>query len=136
MEQKGDNNMSITIRRSTGWMGMASLIQILVNGEKLAAINENQSMEIEIPDDKANLMAKQFGVKSNVIEVRDGDILEIKRTQWHRMIFPLMIAIQISLIFIPSLAYRLMTLLSFSVLIIISIFFIKGFYIENINREN
>lgn len=127
--------MSIIIRRSTGWAGSASLIQIIVNGEKVAGIMENQSLEVELPDGKINLKAKQFGVKSNEVEVRDGDILEIKRTRWHRMIFPLMIAIQFSIIFIPSLAYRLITLLFFSVLIIISIFFIKGFNIEIINRD-
>ena len=127
--------MSIIIRRSTGWVGSASLIQIIINEKKAAGIMENQRLEVELPDDKTNLKAKQFGVKGNEIEVRDGDILEIKRTRWHRMIFPLMIAIQFSIIFIPSLAYRLITLLFFSILIIISIFFIKGFHIEIINRD-
>ena len=127
--------MSIIIRRSTGWVGSASLIQIIINEKKAAGIMENQRLEVELPDDKTNLKAKQFGVKSNEIEVRDGDILEIRRTRWHRMIFPLMIAIQFSIIFIPSLAYRLITLLFFSILIIISIFFIKGFHIEIINRD-
>ena len=127
--------MSIIIRRSTGWVGSASLIQIIINEKKAAGINENQDLEVELPDGRTNLKTKQFGVKSNEIEVRDGDILEIKRTRWHRMIFPLMIAIQFSIIFIPSLAYRLITLLFFSILIIISIFFIKGFHIEIINRD-
>lgn len=67
----------ITVKRSTGWMGSATKMQIIVNRERVATINNNQVLDVELPDDKNNLKVRQFGVSSNEIEVRDGDILEV-----------------------------------------------------------
>lgn len=89
--------MSITIKRNTGWIGGFSKIQIKLNGEKVAAVMQNQQVEVELPDNKAYIETNQFGTKSNEIEVKDGDILEITTTKWCRIsviiiivVFPLM----------------------------------------------
>ncbi|MGV8984535.1 hypothetical protein [Clostridium sp.] len=47
--------MSITIKRNTGWFGMGTQIQIKVNGEKIASVADKQYVEVELPDNKANL---------------------------------------------------------------------------------
>lgn len=72
---KGENNMSITIKRNTGWQGIVSKIQIEVNGEKADSIRENNSVYVELPDGKAHIKVTQFGIKSNEIAVKEGDII-------------------------------------------------------------
>ena len=127
--------MSITIKRNTGWFGMATQIQIKVNGEKIASIADKQHVEVELPDNKANLKVMQTGIKSNEIEVQDGDIIEIRQTRWHLMSFSLMMAVMFLTIFIPSLTYRLIATLSLGVLLIINLFLIDGFYLKVFDRE-
>ncbi|MDY0236338.1 MAG: hypothetical protein RBR71_09930 [Gudongella sp.] len=121
--------MSITIRRNTGWIGSASLIQIIVNGEKVAGIMENQNLEVELPDDENSLKVMQFGVRSNKIEVRDRDILEIKYKRWHLMLFPLMVTITFIMSVILYLPYK-STILPVHILFLIIIFVTKGFIIK------
>ena len=36
----------IKVKRSTGWIGSATKMQIIVNGERVAAINNNQILEV------------------------------------------------------------------------------------------
>lgn len=69
--------MSIKIKRNTGWLGTASKIAIKVNGEKVAKVSNNQEMDIEIPDETAQLKTTHFMEKSNEIKVNDGDVVEI-----------------------------------------------------------
>src|SRR5690554_2557291 len=133
------SNMSITIKRNTGWQGMGTRIQILVNGEKVASVSGKQQVEIELPDNKAHLKVTQTGIKSNEIEVQDGDIIEITQTRLHRMSFPLMMVIMFFTIFIPSLTYRFIATISLGGLLTISLFITDGFYLkvlkEDINGE-
>lgn len=126
--------MTITIKRNTGWQGAGSNIQIKVNDEKVASISENQHLEVELPHDKAHLKVSQIGIKSNEIEVKDGDIVEIISTSWYRMNFPLFIAVMALPIFIPG-WYRLITIFSLSLLLVISLFLIDGFYLKVLERE-
>lgn len=122
--------MSIRIERNTGWMGMGSKIQIRVDGEKIASVSENQYVQVELPGDKAHLKVTQFGVKSNEIEVKDGDIVKIMSKRWYRMSVPLLISIMIFTNLILDLKYRLIVI----VLYIISSYLIDGFYLEVSNR--
>lgn len=122
----------VTIKRNTGWIGVASRIKIKVNGEKSALISEGQTIEIELPADESSLKATQLGVRSNEIIVRDGDILEIHQTKFYRMILPIIIVIQVLFFSVISLDYRLFPILSFFVLV--SMLFIEGFRIEIISR--
>lgn len=126
--------MSITIKRNTGWFGMGTQIQIKVNGEKIAIVADKQHVEVELPDNKAHLKVTQTGIKSNEIEVQDGDIIEILQTRWHLMSFPLMMAVMFFTIFIPGLTYRLIATLSLGVFFIISLFLIDGFYLKVFDR--
>lgn len=134
--KKGDNNMSITIKRNTGWQGMDSKIQIEVNGEKAASVMENNSVDVELPDGKAHIKVTQFGIKSNEIAVKEGDIILITSTRWVRMSFPLMLIIFFLTIFLPNLTYRLTIIFILGALIVISIFLFNGFHLSVFDREN
>ena len=76
--------MSITIKRNTGSNGIASKIQIKLNGKEVASIMEKKEVEIEIPEGKSNLEVTRFGNKSNKILVEDGDVVEITSTAFYR----------------------------------------------------
>lgn len=128
--------MSITIKRNTGWQGIGSQIQIMVNEEKVVSVSDKQQVEVEIPDNKAYLKVKQTGIKSNEIEVQDGDIIEITQTRWLRMSFPLMMAVMFFTISIQSLTYRIIATISLGGLLTISLFIIDGFHLKVFDREH
>ena len=127
-------HMTITIKRNTGWQGSGSDIQIKVNGEETASIAENQHLEVELPNDKANLKVSQIGIKSNEIEVKDGDIVEIISTMWYRLNLPLFIIVMALSILFPGL-YRLIAIFSLCSLLVISLFLVDGFYLKVLRKK-
>jgi hypothetical protein len=74
--------MTVTINRKTGWSGSNSTISIKLNGEKVKKIKHNQEVNLAIQNDSAHLKGGGFGAKSNKIEVKDGDVVEITTTKW------------------------------------------------------
>lgn len=134
--------MAITINRNTGWNGWFLETQIILDGDKIQTIGENQTLKLDLESPKALLKVKQFGIKSNEIEVKDGDVLEIKSSLWYRRVIPIMIIIQVLSFSVTSLENRLATLLYIIMssivicIIIFSIIFLNGFKIEIIDRNN
>lgn len=126
--------MSITIKRNTGWQGMASKMQIKVNGEKVARVEEKGQTEVELLGNRAYLQVTQSGVKSNEIEVKDGDIVEITSTKLYRMSWPLfIITMTILNILIRDLTYRLIIIIG--ILYTVSLLLIDGFHLKVSDRE-
>ena len=123
--------MCITIKRSTGWEGSATKMQIIVNGEKLTTINKNQTLEVELPGGKNSLKVRQFGIRSNEIEVKDGDILEVKYKLWYQALFPLIIAITFIMSVVLDLPYK-STILPIHILFVIITYVTKGLNIKKI----
>lgn len=120
--------MSITIKRNTGWLGLASKMQIKVNGEKVARIKENEHAQVELPGDRAYLQATQSGVKSNEIEVKDRDIVEIRSTKLYQMSSPfLIITMTILNILIRNSTYRLIVIIIIGILYTVSLFLSMDF---------
>lgn len=129
--------MSITIKRRTGWQGMASKIQIKVNGEKVASISHNQQIDVSFPDEIVHLKVTQFGVKSNEIVVKDGDIVEITPTLWYRLGHQLFVAVMIITLFIPnSDTYRSIVLIILSLFLLFSSYIINGFTLIILGSPN
>lgn len=129
--------MAITIKRRTGWQGMASKIQIKVNGEKVASISHNQQIDVSFPDEIVHLKVTQFGVKSNEIVVKDGDILEITPTLWYRLGHQLFVAVMIITLFIPnSDTYRSIVLIILSLFLLFSSYIINGFTLIILGSPN
>ena len=80
------------------------------------------------------MKVSQGGIKSNEIEVKDGDIVEIISTGWLQLNFPLFLAIMILTIFIPGF-YRLFAIISLSSLLVISLFIVDGFYLKVLREK-
>jgi hypothetical protein len=128
--------MSITIKRKTGYIGMLTKIQIKLNDEKVASIENNQQIDIQLPEGKALLKVTQFGTKSNEIEVKDGDIVKITMTKLNLMIVPLMFITIFITNRMPNLKYNLNIIAFLTVLILIASFFIEGFNIKILTHND
>lgn len=61
--------MKILITRNTGFYGMGSPLQVLVNGEKKAVINHQQSISLEVPEN-AVLQVRFFLLKSPLFTIK------------------------------------------------------------------
>ena len=79
--------MSVTIKRKTGLSGVASKMSIKVNGEKVTKIANEEVVDIDIDAESILLRVTQFGTRSNQIEVKDGDVVEINTTKIYYIIF-------------------------------------------------
>lgn len=132
--------MSIIIRRNTGWNGVASKMQIKLNGKIVGSIMEKEQIELEIPEGKTNLQVTRFANKSNKLVVEDGDIIEITPTDFYRksvsLSLPMGIITGIILIvLIPKLVYRLIIVAVFSVIIVVAEQVFKLFKIKIVSEK-
>lgn len=87
--------MSIQVHRKTGWVGMFGNLQVLVNGDKNKKVSNNETIDIHIPEEGATIQASTFGMKTNEIEVKDGDQLLLKSTFWGLYGFTFMIILML-----------------------------------------
>lgn len=73
--------MSVTVKRNTGTLGMGAKFSVKVNGEKVTKIAHEEAIELDIKDENASLRVSQFGSRSNQIQVKDGDVVEVTTTR-------------------------------------------------------
>lgn len=127
--------MTVKIKRNTGWLGIATSIKIILNGEKVAKVSENSQVEVILPDKKSYLKIRHSGVKSNEIEVKDGDVIEIKRRRWYTWSFILFLIAMIlpSFVFDPS--NRIKVILLIGIPYSISLYVIEGYRLYIINES-
>lgn len=81
--------MSITVVRRTGLIGTILKMTIKINGERVAKIANGQKLEMSIPNNVVQICVTQSGVKSNTIEVKDGERVQIKSNKWSNRIYVL-----------------------------------------------
>lgn len=74
--------LSVEIKRDTGIIGVVSKMNIKVNDEKVAEIQNEEVKEITLPMDKARVQITQMGAKSNEVRVEDGDRFVLTTTFW------------------------------------------------------
>lgn len=132
--------MPIIIKRNTGWLGVASKIQIKLNGKGVGSIREKEQIELEIPEGKSNLQVTRFGNKSKQIVVKDGDVIEITTTAFYRKSASLSLPIgfimgAILIYLIPNLRYRLIVTAVLLVIIAIAQMVFKLFDIQIVSDE-
>lgn len=119
--------MSVTIKRNTDWVGRSINVAIKLNNEKIAKIGHNQELKLDIPNEGAQLKVSQQGTKSNTVEVKDGDVVEITTSKWTYLI----IFLPAFLVMLPVFSFNMFLRFIFIIiLLMISIFFIKGFNLK------
>lgn len=128
--------MSVTIKRKTGLSGLASKMSIKVNGEKVTKIANEEVVDIDIDAESTLLRVTQFGTRSNQIEVKDGDVVEINTTKIYYIIFLFPF---ISLIVSNSLQdqpYTLNTFLMLFLGMLLILFLFEGYHLKKIDNKS
>jgi len=128
--------MSVTIKRKTGLSGVASKMSIKVNGEKVTKIANEEVVDIDIDAESTLLRVTQFGTRSNQIEVKDGDVVEINTTKIYYIIFLFPF---ISLIVSNSLQdqpYTLNTFLMLFLGMLLILFLFEGYHLKKIDNKS
>lgn len=120
--------MTVKIKRNTGSVGPMGTFNVLVNGEKTATLPDTEILELEIPDDEAVIQLSQMGVKTNEMNVKDGDRLEVSTTFWGKY----GIILIISLFFISDLFARDVIRYGIFLLYFITAYVIDGFIYKTI----
>lgn len=128
--------MSVTIKRKTGLLGVASKMSIKVNGEKVTKIANEEVVDIDIDAESILLRVTQFGTRSNQIEVKDGDVVEINTTKIYYIIFLFPF---ISLFVSNSLQdqpYTLNTFLMLFLGMLLILFLFEGYHLKKIDNKS
>lgn len=128
--------MSVTIKRKTGLSGVASKMSIKVNGEKVTKIANEEVVDIDIDAESTLLRVTQFVTRSNQIEVKDGDVVEINTTKIYYIIFLFPF---ISLIVSNSLQdqpYTLNTFLMLFLGMLLILFLFEGYHLKKIDNKS
>lgn len=128
--------MSVTIKRKTGLSGVASKMSIKVNGEKVTKIANEEVVDIDIDAESILLRVTQFGTRSNQIEVKDGDVVEINTTKIYYIIFLFPF---ISLFVSNSLKdqpYTLNTFLMLFLGMLLILFLFEGYHLKKIDNKS
>ena len=73
----------IGIKRSTGVSGSFFKAKVYLNGTEVAKIKEGQQIELEIPDDEAEIYVQQFENRSNEVLVKNGQVVEVTNSFWY-----------------------------------------------------
>lgn len=122
--------MPVTIKRNTGPWAYFIPMTIKINDKKVGKIKSDEQIEVNLPDKKAQLKVVKFPSRSNSLEVKDGDIIEIRASRWHNMIFlGLLIALYMTY-FITNIIYRTVIATSIIVLAFVIAFCLNEFYLK------
>ncbi|MGB3160626.1 MAG: hypothetical protein WBA84_05200 [Carnobacterium sp.] len=124
--------MAVTILRRTGIIGMAGTIAIKINGDKVDKVGSEKQVEINLPSGKAQLKVSQFGTRSNVLEINDGETIEITTPKLSNLIFLLIILFPLLTNFIPNFQYRMVSMVIYTIFALIILFGKNWYQIKKI----
>lgn len=128
--------MSITVVRRTGLIGTILKMTIKINGERVAKIANGQKLEMSIPNNVVQICVTQSGVKSNTIEVKDGERVQIKSNKWSNRIYVLYYIIFITGLFTSNSLYKSIALLVILLLGFILLFIVNAFQLTILDDED
>lgn len=83
--------MTTKITRKTGIIGTVARLTIRVNGEKIAKIANNETLELNLPEEKSYLKVTQAGSKSKEVEIKRGGTYQVTTNSWSKNILLLFI---------------------------------------------
>lgn len=124
--------MAVTIVRRTGVIGMAGTIAIKINGERVSKVKTEQQVEIDLPSNQVRLEVSQSGVRSNKLEVHDGETIEITTPKWSGLILFSIILLPFISNFIPNFHYRTIYIVIYLVVAVVMLFGMKWYKIKKI----
>lgn len=127
--------MSITVVRRTGLIGTILKMTIKINGERVAKIANGQKLEMVIPNNVVQICVTQSGVKSNTIEVKDGERVQIKSNKWSNRIYVLYYIIFITGLFTSNSLYKSIALLVILLSGFILLFIVNAFQLTILDDE-
>ncbi|MCM3511541.1 hypothetical protein [Carnobacterium inhibens] len=127
--------MSITVVRRTGLIGTILKMTIKINGERVAKIANGQKLEMAIPNNVVQICVTQSGVKSNTIEVKDGERVQIKSNKWSNRIYVLYYIIFITGLFTSNSLYKSIALLVILLSGFILLFIVNAFQLTILDDE-
>lgn len=115
-------------------MGMAVRLAVKVNGEKIAKISHQESLQLNLKEKDALLRVSQLGTISNEIKVTDGDVIEVKMSNWsYLFVFLLFFNILLSSLNIHS-GYQIAVMAIVVILWLLTLFVLNGFRLRKINE--
>ena len=127
--------MALTVIRHTGWFGIATKLSLKINGEQVARIAHEQELKLDLKSAPSTLRVSQLGIRSNEIEVQEGDTVMIKNSIW-TYIFIVLFALILLLNFVEGF-YQLKSIASILVLVfaIGSLFFLDTYRLEKTENK-
>lgn len=122
--------MTIKISRKTGWFGSIRSVRIKLNGEEVSRLSNRESTTIKLTGENNSLQVSQSFSNSNIIDVKDGDVIRVKGTLWgDYLFFFLMLAnFLLSFFFRPMPQWYLITFLAVMLIELFADLFIPGFH--------
>lgn len=126
--------MSVSIKRNTGWFGSGSAIVVKINGEKVTKVANEQQIEVFFTEDKAELLVPQTSGKSNVVEVSDGETVEITSTRWAKVNLFLPTICIFSTNLISSSMFRTLSIIIIVIFFISAAFLMKYFHLTVLDK--
>ncbi|MCR8969807.1 hypothetical protein [Facklamia sp. 7083-14-GEN3] len=124
--------MQVKIKRNAYSMGRLLPLTIYQDGKPIGKINTEETLFFDAVEG-STLVAKQLGVRSNAVEVKEGDYLEISGKPW---LGALQAIALITLLFVPSISDSTLRTTSYFILPIIyfsSLFLVENFKLEKKN---
>ena len=120
----------VRIKRNTGIPGSLGSIKIHVDDEQVATIKQNQNIEVELPTAEAKIAVSQAGVRSNELDVKEGQVIEITTRSWTYISLILLFILIASLnVFLPP-TYRIVVPIILAILYLGIYFFVNGFELK------
>lgn len=126
--------MSVTIKRKTGTLGMGAKFSVKVNGEKVTKIAYEESLKLDIKDDSALLKVSQFGSRSNQVEVKNGDVVEVTTTKLAYLSFCIPPIFIIVSSIVPTVHYTMSTFVIMVLLMLFILFTFNSYCLKVIDN--
>ncbi|GAB3071328.1 hypothetical protein ACFOU0_08280 [Salinicoccus sesuvii] len=128
--------MSITIKRSTNFIGVALPIRIRIDGKRVDKVFHEEEKEIEINSPVAELSVSQFLSKKSKITVNDGDYVEIRSSLWRSVSMIIFIILLIVVTYsVQNEPYRLFSYLGFLIYALVAEYAFEQFRLEKIEFQ-
>ncbi|MCD2137630.1 hypothetical protein [Salinicoccus halitifaciens] len=130
--------MSFKLTRKTSWFGSATGMDVYIDGAEAEKIHRLEERHYELPKKRrrAVLTVSQQGMKSNALEVEQGDDVVIKTNKKYSRIFTAFFVALMAVIFFID---DFLTSTAFIVFLAMAVFYylskIDGFILEKVNEE-